>query len=220
MPEPFLERIRQIVGAEALPDLAQLDRTNDLHVDRAATALLRHFLRTNAVPAFELLVDLTVDRVAELAAGVARDQGLLEPGDELAEAFFAHLFTQVGGEPPEAASFLRLSVDRMAGEAEARARDLALRRASDPEGPVLWENGAPRLEGGEDGLHGRATRICFHRLDLPHRRALRARDVDGWTVDQIAELLEVPAADARELLAEADRRLHDAIERELGGGDR
>src|SRR5262245_18859333 len=83
MPENFLERVRQVAGAPVLPDLAALDLGNDLHVDRAAGALLQRFQAADDVEAFKLLLELTADRLGLLAEEIAREQGLVEPPDTL-----------------------------------------------------------------------------------------------------------------------------------------
>ena len=219
MPENFLERVRKVVGETALPDLSELDRSNDLHVDRAAMALFRKFKQTDGMDAYELLVDLAVDRVAALAEDAARDLGLMEAADELVERFFESLFIDLTPAPPESASFLRMASDALREAAESRVRDIALSSAHDPEGAVLWEDGVPKVLADDGALHTRATRICYHRLDVPYRRILRAREVERMTPKEIATLMVLSPDEVDALLKEAEQRLAEAVDRELNGGD-
>jgi len=222
MPESFLERVRQAAGAPVLPDLTELDLSNDLHVDRAASALLQRFQAADDVAAFRLLLELTADRLAALAEEAAREQGLAEPADALVAAFVEGLFVDVS---PAAGpgSFLARAAAAMRTEAETLVRDIAL---SDIALDGHHHHGA-RLDGHAAKARKarkarkediqRATRVCFHRLALPYRRALRAKEVEGLAPPAIAQRLAMTPQDAEALIEEAETALAAALERALGG---
>ncbi len=216
MPDNLLERIQKTVGVDVLPDVAGLDRRNDLHVDKVAAALHRHFLASDDVEAWKLLCDLTEERLRGLAREVIRELGLLEDPDELVVRFFESLFVDVRPRGVATESFLKSARNAMSADAESWVRDIALSSADDPESPAVWEDGHRQIPDAD--RHQRATRICFHRLDQPYRRALRAKDVDNLTHEEIASRLTLTTHEVEELLSEATLRLTEAIERELDGG--
>ena len=107
----------------------------------------------------------------------------------------------------------------MREHAETLVRDIALSSVSDPTSAVHWDSsGQPREMGGPSDAHARATRVCFHRLDLPHRRVLRASQVDGLGKHDIAKQLALPVNEVEALLLEAVDRLDRAVAKELEGG--
>lgn len=221
MPEDFLERLRSVVGARELTHVTSLDPAKDLDLERTAELLLRRFHKANDVRAYELLVDLAAVRLADLAAQIARDLGLVDDPDELVVAFYEHLFVDVssdGHRPPDT-RFLARADAWMRECAESRVRDIALSSASDPAGAVHWgADGRPTVPSGSGAARTRATRVCFHRLDLPLRRALRARQVEDLAPSEIAEQFALSVQEVNALLLEALDRLDRAVEKELEGG--
>ncbi len=219
MQEDFLERLHDVFGASEVPGLPELNVDDDLQLERAADLLVRRFQATSDIAAYELLVDLAGRRLSRLAAQIARDIGLAEDPDELVVAFYEALFVDVAPLRDDAPGFLTRADSSMRSQAETRVRDIALSRVSDPTGPVRWDaDGKPQLLDGPAEIHARATHICLHRLDLPHRRVLRASQMDGLGNEEVAKELSIPVADVESLLLEAMERLDQAIEKELEGG--
>jgi DNA-directed RNA polymerase specialized sigma24 family protein len=138
-----------------------------LQVDRAATALLRHFRNADDSAAFRLLVELTTDR---------------------------------------------LEVD-----AETIIRDLALSEVPDPEEPQVWEDAQAKRKGNVEAMVAHASRISFHRLDLNYCQVLRAKDIAGLSISDIAIQRDRPYAEVEELLLEARKRLARVVDDVLKG---
>jgi hypothetical protein len=220
MADSFLERVRRVAGDGALQDLGELDLSNELHVDRAATALLSSFRKDDDVEAFTLLVDLTQDRLAALAGDVARELGLAEDSGQLVVNFFEGLFVDLSASDGSTA-FLGQTAAKMRENAEAWIRDMALADPhADPDIPRSWDDGQAQPRPPQADLLARVTRVCFHGLDLPFRRALRARDVEGLSPAEVGQRLELSPADAERLLGDATVRLAEAIDRSMKGGAR
>ncbi len=223
MPEDFLERLREVVGDRELGGIKSLDVTDDLQLERAAELLRRRFRTMHDVRAYELLVDLAADRLMVLAVRIARDLGLAVDPEELIIAYFEFLFADVApdGTSHDGARFLLHADAWMRECAEARVRDIALSEATDPVGPVHWGDDAlPRESPGPEAALERATHVCFHRLDLPLRRVLRAHQVEGLTAPQIAHEFDMKEREVDELLLDAAERLDRAVRQELEGGAR
>ena len=218
MPESFLERVRKAVGAPVLPDVSEIDRDNDLHVDWAASALVQHFKKTDDIEAYRLLVDLTVERLTELAERVLQEEGLAESADELVVNYFESLFVDLGSSRSEGSTYLGQTAEKLRVDAEIRVRDIAMSGVSDPEGAVMWDDGRVATPVKEADLRTRATRICFHRLDLSYRRVLRAKEIQGLSTAEIADQMSLPLDETKALLHEAELRLAEIVEEEMKGG--
>lgn len=212
-----LERIREVVGSDALSDLAALDVSDDLQVDRAAAALLKRFHDADDVAAFRLLVELTSDRLAALSEGLAAELGLGTDAYELVTNFFSRLFINLKPRDQAPLHFLVAAVEKLKVDAETIIRDLALGEVPDPEEPTICEDGKPKAHNNAEALVAHATRIGFHRLDLPYRRVLRAKDTAGLSTSDIANELGVSFVEVEELLQTARERLARAIDDVLKG---
>ncbi len=216
MTDERLERIRAVTGSDVLPDLNALDLANDLHVDQAAAALLRRFRAVDDANAFQLLVELTTERLAAIASDIAVELGLGADAFDLVKNLFSRLFLDLSSPENVPLHYLADSAEKLRVDAETMIRDLALGEVPDPEEPMLWQDGQAR-EQDTEAMVAQAARIGFHRLDLPFRRVLRAKDTEGLNTSDIAIRLGVPFADVEELLQSARERLARVIDDVLKG---
>jgi DNA-directed RNA polymerase specialized sigma24 family protein len=212
MVQNYLERVRGVLGASALPDLDRLDRQNEHDLNRAAEALVERFREQDDAEAFHVLVDLTADPLAQRATAIARDLGLAEDSDRLVINALERMFVDLRPSADPCSSFLSDTTYRMREDAEAWIRDIALSSVHEPDDAVAWD--ARRYEplAALSDPATRAKRICFHRMDAVLRQVLRARDIDGMPTSEIAERLAVPYGRAESLLVEASKRLQWAVD--------
>jgi len=214
-----------VLGSRSAPRGQAFDAGNPLHVDEAASALLRRALEDDDFAAFELLVDLCSERLAEVARRVAREVGLGMPSDELVVAFFAGLFGDPRPMPAASRHFLAWAHDCLRQQAEAWVRDMALLDTPDPMQQILppepqadGSRSATR-QGSPQDFYLHALKICLHRLDLESRQMLVACDVQGLPLEAAAASLELGVPEARRRYEQARLRLNAAIAAVIKGVD-
>jgi len=213
----MLERVREVAGSGALEDLTDLDLSNDLQVDQIAGALLKRLHEADDADAFRLLVELTSDRLAVMAEGLAAELGLATNPYELVIAFFSRLFIDLDPRQEAPPHFLANASDRLREDTETAIRDLALSDVHEPDSATMCEDGRTEADTDTNELIARATRIGFHRLDMSYRRVLRAKDTEDLSTSEIATQMGVPYAEVEELLQTARMRLAKAIDDALKG---
>ena len=218
MDDGGLERIREVLGRDALADLSALDLSNDLHLDRAASALLKQFRDGDDGAAFALLVELVSDRLAAIAQGIAVDLGMGTDPHELVTNFFSRLFVDTSPRRASAVQFLASAAKTLEQDAEAIIRELAMGEVPDPEEPTVLTAGPQSVSRSHiEAMVARAARIGFHRLDQNDRRVLRAKDVEGLGAAEIAARQGSSYLEVEALLQAARVRLARSIDDVLKG---
>lgn len=218
MADGGLERIREMLGADALSDLSALDLSVDLQVDRAAAALLKRFREEDDAAAFRLLVDFTSDRLATIAQDIAADLGMGTNSYDLVTNFFSRLFIDLSPREKVPLHFLASAAEKLEEDAETVIRDLALSEVPDPEEPTVWQDGSQQeKQNHTEAMVAHAARIGFHRLDQTYRRVLRAKDISGLSTSDIATQQGTSYAEMEALLQTARERLARAIDDVLKG---
>lgn len=217
MADGMLERVRKMVGSRALGDLTELDLSNDLHVDLAASELLKRLYEFDDADAFRLLVELTSDRLAGMSDELAAELGLATDPYDLVTAFFSRLFVDIDPRKELPLHFLASASDRLKEDTETAIRDLALSDVHVPASPTIWEDGITEAHIDTNELIARASLIGFHRLDVSFRRVLRAKDTEGLSASEIAIQMGAPYTEVEELLQTARERLAKAIDDALKG---
>lgn len=219
-PEGFAERLRQVPGAEGVPELTAFDAANPLHVDRAAQHLLERLYTDNDGGAFRLLVELVEPLLLPVARAITREVGLATEPSHLVSAHLAGLFVDLRQPMPEVRHFLEAARLAMRAEAERRVEELAASVPLTVGEPVLPPR-APHPPG--DGVtpaavpHTLGVRFlslvgaCFHRLTEADRRILMARDVDDKTYADIAEAFGIGRDEVATRVYEARGRLAAGI---------
>jgi DNA-directed RNA polymerase specialized sigma24 family protein len=194
------------------------DRTNDLHLELVASALHHAFLIDNDPQAYQRLVELMAPRLATLAEDIAQEQGLLKPAEDLAAAFFSRIFIDTSRPSAPVGHFLAHAAERIRGEAEAWVRDFAMADTAPapPSKTAGYAAADPSAESiGRD--YATLVQTCFHRLDVEQRRVLRAKDVQGLDIPQLAERFGWTRDEALEQLSKARFRLNELVARAMGG---
>ena len=111
----------------------------------------------------------------------------------------------------------------LAGElAEAEQPSVAVERFAGPPGRGMWAQ--PRQRWSDQPEERLLISATFERFaetvtTLPEnqRRVLVLRDVEGWTSEEVCELLELSEVNQRVLLHRARSKLRALLEGELGG---
>lgn len=218
MDDGGLERIREVLGGDALADLSALDLSNDLHLDRAASALLNQFRDGDDGAAFSLLVELASDRLSAIAQGIAVDLGMGTDPHELVTNYFSRLFVDTSPRQAAEVHFLASAAKSLEQDAEAIIRELAMGEVPDPEERIILPEGSrPASQASIEAMVARAARIGFHRLDQSDRRLLRAKDVEGLGVAEIAARQGSSYVEVEESLQAARVRLARSIDGVLKG---
>lgn len=203
--ESLPERLARIAGSDVSPALRDFDPADPLQVDDAARVLLSRLSGESAGEAFTLLTELTVKHVSDLACDVARQVGLVMDTDDLVATFYSRLLVDLRPRV-EVHHFLKLAHDWLREEAEAWVRDYACTELPRPDGARAADT------------YDEVVRVCFHRLDLPARRLLRAAEVEGLDNGAIARTFSITPEEAADQLGRARMRLAEAIEDALEGG--
>lgn len=219
-PEGFAERLRQVPGAEGVPELAAFDAGNPLHVDRAAQHLLERFFAENDGGAFRLLVELVEPLLLPVARAITREVGLATDPSRLVSAHLASLFVDLRQPMPEARHVLEAAQRAMRAEAERRVAELAAAVPLAVGEPVLPPRAPHPPTGGvtpSSAPHTLGVRFlsmvsaCFHRLDEADRRILMAKDVDDKTYADIAEAFGIDRDEVATRVYQARGRLAAGI---------
>lgn len=208
--ENLPERIRKVAGDEALDGLPALDRADPLHIDQVARHLVKKLQEKDDPEVLEVLVDLSQEKLEEVARQAALEHGLAMDSGDLVVSFFSHLVVDVRRPGRDVRHFLKEAADRIQAEAEAWVRDWACMDL--PKDPT---------QQGKDGHdpYMQIVRTCFHRLDTDLRRLLRAADVEQMTTAQIAKTFSLPEEDVELQLEQARFGLARAIAQAMAGGE-
>ena len=130
--EELNRRLRETPDTAELLEGERLDPSNDLQIDRLAEKLLRRFREENARSAYELLVELTSERLAKAAIAITRDVAVAVEPKHLVIGLFTELFTDLRtGVPPER-HFLAAAQERMKALAEEMVGRLARTVVAEP----------------------------------------------------------------------------------------
>ena len=212
MAQNFMQRARSVLGASAFPDLSRLERANDRHLNQTADSLVKQFHEQHDNQAFQLLVDLTAERLAQSSTGIAHDLSLGENSDRLVINVLEKLVVDVRPPPDAASSFSSDTTPRMRDDVEAWIRDITLSSVHDPDEAAASEIGSQEPLIDMNDPKARTRQVSLHRLDPEFRQALKARHVDYMDTVEITEPLAVPSAYADSLVVEATRHLQWAVD--------
>lgn len=210
---------------ETLPELpGAFDRRNELHLDLAAGWLLHRFREADDIESFSALVELTRPQLLHIARQVARQLAMVLDPEDLVATFLARLYTDVRKPQPLVRRFLGLAHTAMRNDAlnqlrqfkRAQARHAMWGRQGLFE---TWVDPARQADDREqDAVLRRLGTVflcvvnqCFHELPERDRRVLLAREVDGLSYDELAQVLELPRGQVGMILKRARQHLADRI---------
>jgi len=217
-PEDAREWADRYVDRSAWDAIQPFDASNDVHLETVASALHYAFLTKNDRQAFNRLVELMAPRLHALAEDIAQELGLIKPAGDLVAAFFSRIFIDTNAPAAPVGHFIAHAAERIRAEAEAWARDFALADTSPaaPPAPTGFVASDPSPDTiGRD--YATLVQTCFHRMDVEHRRLLRAKDVQGLDIPKIAARYDISESEARERLTAARFRLNELIAIAMGG---
>ena len=227
---PGMDRLPSLDGAPGLGDLSEFDATNDLHIDAAARYLLERFREHEDVDAFQLLFELTHDRLLEAGGRIARQLGHGADAEDLVAGFMARLFCDVGRRRHlEVRRFLGLAhtsmrndlLDQLRRDKRATARRQQYHETLDPPATP-----AVLLQRTEDARQveraGKAllqiTAECFEQLEERDRQVLVAREILRLPYDRVAGLLDLAPDQVGMIIRRARKHLLDRIMVDLSTG--
>lgn len=219
----FAERLKRVPGSASVPSLARFDPRNELHVDEAARLLLDRFREHQDVEAFTLLFELTHERLAESAGRITRKLAPSLDPEELATAFMARLFTDVGRRPAEPVRhFLALAHTSMRNDvldqlrqqkraaANHRTWHATQEQPSDPADELQRRERDALLEGlGGEVL--RLTAECFGELEARDQQVLVAREIVRLPYERVAALLGLQPDQVGMIIRRARMHLVDRL---------
>ncbi len=222
-----VEALRTGPLAPALEIPEPFDPRDDGHLETLAGQLLHHFREHDDVDAYVALVELTQDRLQQVASGVVRRLALVLDPDDLVASFMARLFTDVRRrQDARVRRFLSLAYTmmrfdalnqlRLARRARARGlrygeREATWRRPADPADHASRRETEPGLARVGTLLLAVVSR-CFHGLGLRDRRVLICREIEGMTYDEVAEALDLPRTQVGMILKRARERLMTRVD--------
>jgi len=209
------ERAKPFIEPSVWAELQPFDAKNDLHLDRVAEGLLTAFLRDNDAEAFKALVELVSPRLEQLADKITEELAVIMRPSDLVSTLMGRLFiiTESSGPPPT--HFLAEAAERMTAEAESWIRDYAMADVT-PTDLADGEQG-PGPDTVSQGYRN-IVQICYHRLDLAHRRFLFAHDVMGLSVAQVASRYDLTVEQAAKAVHDAKHRLDELVQAAQEGG--
>jgi len=177
------------------------DPSNDLHLERLASALHFAWLTRDDQDAFRRLAEIAAERIQRIGMDVAQDLGVLLPPNHLAEAFFSRLFIDRSRPDAPVPHFLAYVADQMSGEAEAWARDMA---CDDP----------PKRSDPKH--YAKCVQIAFHQLAPEERRLLRAKQFFRMSDADLATRYDLDVAAIPAAVAKVRLRLDELTTRIAG----
>lgn len=182
------------------------------HAKQVLTALLVLRAQGGERDAVELLAKLWHAPLKDFAQ---RQTGQLDAADDvMQEAWLGILRGLPGLEDPERFPAWAYRIVRVAcagwvrARAKQRAREAPAERAEDRAQPV-----APGETSGD-------VRAALRRMPEDRRAILELKYVDGFRVDEIAEVLGIPAGTVKSRLFEARQQLKELLERTVDHGQR
>jgi RNA polymerase sigma-70 factor (ECF subfamily) len=196
------------------------DPASDADVEGLAGGLLHLFRQNDDRAAFELMFELCVRQLMDMARRITRRVGLAIDPEDLVSTYMCRLFTDLRKDQPRVRSFFGLSYTAMRNEAlnqvrllrRAQARHLAydrwLRDHHGPSDPAVVTDHAEQIDQVRrlGAVFLAIVSRCFHQLGERDRRILLAREVDGLSYDEIAETLELPRGQVGMILKRARER--------------
>ena len=209
------ERAKPFIEPSVWAELQPFNVRNDLHLDRLTEGLLASFLKNNDADAFKALVELLGPRLEQLADQITEDLAVIMRPSDLVSTLMGRLFitTEASGPPPK--HFLADAAERMTAEAEAWIRDYAMADVT----PTDLADGelGPKPNTVTQGYRN-IVQICYHRLDISHRRFLFAHDVRGLSVAQVASRYNLTVEQAAKAIHDAKHRLDELVQAAQEGG--
>lgn len=191
-------------GEENAPvSIRRFDPTNSSHVDEAALYLFERFRSKNDSGAFQLLFEVTQQRLSEMARQLVRRLSTTLDPDDLVANFMARLFCNVGNDSKwkirHFLAFARVSIrneilDHLRHQKRVRhhAPEYELSRLSpiDPaDAAQSKEQGLLIEDLGEQVLE--LTSECFDELSQRDQQVLIAREIVGLSYERVASLLSL-----------------------------
>lgn len=225
-----MQRCKALPGAEAIPPLGDFDPDNDLHIDAVASFLIDRFYTENDVEALALLFEIGQKRMREIAHKVTRQLAIAIDPDDLVAAFITRIFVDTRRPRPRVRRFLGLAHTAMRNDARNQLRQhaRAWRRMRSWHAQLPPPADPAMLADDRDQI-ARYARVgltllviagrCYHSLRDRDRRVLLLREVDGYTYEQLAEALRVPANQVGTVLKRARARWASRIAEVLAAHD-
>ncbi len=219
----FDARMSRVKGDVARFSFTHFDASNEVHVDEVARDLLQRFRDKNDVEAFQLLFEVTLPKLSELAAQLTRRLSSNVDPDDLVSAFMTKLYTDLHGRPqPPVRRFLALAYTSMRNEILDQMRQVRRSQKNDPdysqtlvqpadpaETAVLSEQ--DELFESIGGTVLEVTSECFHKLDTRDQQVLIAREIAGLPYDSVAKMLKLQQHQVGMIIRRARINLADLI---------
>ena len=205
------------------------DMRDDEHIDLVAGQLLRRFRHDDDGPAFELLVELCLGRLLEVAQSLVRRYGRVLDAEDLTARFLERLFVEPRRDDADVRRFLGMAFQTMRYDAlnqlrlhtRARRRSVtweesqeSRRTVPDPAYVVSERDQADALLGPACVLLAVAAR-CFADLRPHDRTILFQREIEGLSYDDLAEVLDIPRSQVGMILKRARERFLDHLVKTL-----
>ncbi len=121
----LIRRLSALPNASALLADGVIDTADTDHVNRWAELLLQDFRRRNERASFDLLVELTSERLAKTAIAITRQVAVAVAPKHLVVALFTELFTDLRADVEPEPRFLASAAARMRAIAEEMVGTLA-----------------------------------------------------------------------------------------------
>lgn len=216
-------RLERHLGVTAISHLLPLDLADDLHLDELARMLLDRFRSQNDTEAFALLAELTHERLAQIANGIARRLSPTVDPEDLQSTFISRLFTDLrGSERQPVRRFLALAHTSMKNAVYDQLRHQKRAQLGGPRyQDTLSHPGDPAdvaQDQEETALLSRfgeaiteLTESCLHKLDPREKNVLVAREILGMSYDRVASMLSLQADQVGMIIRRARKQLADRL---------
>ncbi|MFT7463202.1 MAG: RNA polymerase sigma factor (sigma-70 family) [Pseudohongiellaceae bacterium] len=223
----LVDRLERHLGASSVAHLQPLDLNNDLQLDELARLLLDRFRSQNDSEAFSLLAELTHERLAQIASGIARRLSPTVDPDDLQSTFISRLFTDLrGSERQPVRRFLALAHTSMKNAVYDQLRHQKRAQVGGPRyqdslsHPVDPADFAEEQE--ETALLSRfgrditeLTERCIHSLESREKNVLVAREILGMSYERVAAMLSLQPDQVGMIIRRARKQLADRMVAQL-----